>query len=145
MKIKLAILLLAVVFSCKSESGKTTEANTDTVEISTTDNELQLNNGKKWIANTETHIGMKRIDSILKNHSSLDATVLGEALSKQTSYIIKSCNMKGKAHDQLHVVLLPILEEISVIKDEKNITTPSKSIAKLKTLSVQYFNYFDID
>ena len=94
------------------------------------------------MANEETHIGMKRIDSILKNNSSSDGKILGEALSKQTSYIIKSGDITGEAHDQLHVVLVPILEEITDIKDTKNISELEKKVSHLKRLVASYFEYF---
>lgn len=138
MNIKLLILLLVLVVSCKSE---TNEKNEEALSVS--DSQLQLNDGKKWIANAETHIGMKRIDSLLKNNSSFNGKLLGEAISIQTSYIIKNCNMKGKAHDQLHLVLVPILEEVSELKESKD-ALQSKQIQNNLELRLQdYFKYFE--
>ncbi|MCA0152636.1 hypothetical protein [Winogradskyella vincentii] len=103
---------------------------------------LTLNNNEKWVANEETHVGMTRIDSILNNIPKLDGKVLGNALSNETSYIIKSCDMKGIAHDQLHIVLVPILEKISEIKDTENTDNLNSKINHLKSLVSTYFNYF---
>ena len=129
------ILIFITTLGCKNESK--TEA------ISTADNlELILNNGEKWIANKETHIGMHRMDSILKNNRTSDGNLLGDALSKETSYIIKSCDMKGEAHDQLHVVLVPILEEITEIKDVVNANELEQKTTTLKRLIATYFDYF---
>lgn len=138
MNIKLLILLLVLVVSCKSE---TNEKNEEVLSVS--DSQLQLNDGKKWIANTETHIGMKRIDSLLKNNSSFNGKLLGEAISKQTSYIIKSCNMKGKAHDQLHLVLVPILEDVSELKESKDALKSKQIQYKLELRLQDYFKYFE--
>lgn len=138
MNIKLLILLLVLVVSCKSE---TNEKNEEVLSVS--DSQLQLNDGKKWIANTETHIGMKRIDSLLKNNSSFNGKLLGEAISKQTSYIIKSCNMKGKAHDQLHLVLVPILEDVSELKESKDALKSKQIQNKLELRLQDYFKYFE--
>ena len=138
MNIKLLILLLVLVVSCKSE---TNEKNEEVLSVS--DSQLQFNDGKKWIANTETHIGMKRIDSLLKNNSSFNGKLLGEAISKQTSYIIKSCNMKGKAHDQLHLVLVPILEDVSELKESKDALKSKQIQNKLELRLQDYFKYFD--
>lgn len=138
MNIKLLILLLVLVVSCKSE---TNEKNEEVLSVS--DSQLQLNDGKKWIANTETHIGMKRIDSLLKNNSSFNGKLLGEAISKQTTYIIKSCNMKGKAHDQLHLVLVPILEDVSELKESKDALKSKQIQNKLELRLQDYFKYFE--
>ncbi|WP_254453232.1 hypothetical protein [Winogradskyella undariae] len=131
-------LLLALTFGCKNETAKPEKHSAIQLEG------LTLNNNEKWIANKETHIGMKRIDSILKNNTSTNGKLLGEALSKQTSYIIKSCDMEGEAHDQLHVVLVPILEEITDIKDVKNSLDVEKKVTTLRRLTSTYFQYFKI-
>ncbi|WP_458627898.1 hypothetical protein [Winogradskyella sp. PC D3.3] len=136
-KISILILLLAITFSCKNETSKTEP---QAIQLEG----LTLNNNEKWIANEETHIGMKRIDSILKNHTSTSGKILGDVLSKQTSYIIKSCDMEGEAHDQLHVVLVPILEEITDIKDLENASDIDKKVTTLKRLTATYFQYFKI-
>lgn len=139
-KINLSIALIVIIFmsfySCKNENNK---AN---VEAEIQLEGLTLNNNEKWIANDETHIGMKRIDSILKNNTSTDGKVLGNALSKETSYIIKSCDMEGEAHDQLHVVLVPILEEITDIKDIENSKELEKKTKYLSRLVSTYFKFF---
>ena len=131
-------LLLALTFGCKNETVKPETHSAIQLEG------LTLNNNEKWVANEETHMGMKRIDSILKNNTSSSGKLLGNALSKQTSYIIKSCDMEGEAHDQLHVVLVPILEEITDIKDVKNSLDVEKKVTTLRRLTATYFQYFKI-
>ena len=132
----LVIILIAFTFSCKNEPKQNNTETTISLEG------LTLNNNKKWTANKETHIGMKKIDSILKNNSFSDNKLLGEALSKETSYIIKSCNMTGEAHDQLHIVLVPILEEITEIKDISNTDELKSKTTNLKRLVSAYFKFF---
>ena len=135
------IILVALLISCYSCKNDTTKTETQSViQLEG----LTLNNTEKWLANTETHAGMKRIDSILKNNTASDGKTLGEALSKQTSYIIKSCDMTGEAHDQLHIVLVPILEEITDIKDIENSSELEKKVTVLQGLIVTYFEYFNI-
>lgn len=146
MKTTLTFLLFALILSCKSEHKKPIEATIETETVSTTDTEdLHFNNGKKWIANIETELGMKKIDSILKTHNVIvesNSLDIANALSQQTSYIIQSCDMKGKAHDQLHVVLLPILEEVSNLKEAQNVTDQNKSVIELQKLTAAYFKHF---
>ncbi|WP_034060957.1 hypothetical protein [Lacinutrix jangbogonensis] len=147
MKIKhiAALLVLALLFGCKTEGEKIEKNSSEIEDISLLDTvQLKMNHGEKWVANKETHIGMKRIDSILKNNASIDGKALGNLLSTQTSYIIKSCNMKGEAHDQLHIVLVPILDEISNLKDAKNNTNIKLYTKKLEGLTKDYFSYFKL-
>lgn len=128
------VMILLCCFSCKNETTQST------IQLE----DLTLNNNEKWVANEETHIGMKRIDSILTHNSYFDGKTLGNELSKQTSYIIKSCDMTGEAHDQLHVVLMPILEEITDLKDEEEVLEIEKKVEKLQRLTDTYFKYFKI-
>ena len=66
------ILCLVVVFSCKNESKKENDERIEIQEILLIDNEqLKLNNGEKWIANNETHEGVKNMDSIIKAFKSV--------------------------------------------------------------------------
>jgi len=138
-KYNFIILLITLNFSCKYDTTKSEKPQAIQIEG------LTLNNNEKWVANEETHIGMQRIDSILKNNTSTSGKELGDILSKQTSYIIKSCDMEGEAHDQLHVVLVPILEEITDIKDVENTSVLEKKVTNLQRLTATYFEYFKIN
>ncbi|MDN3492270.1 hypothetical protein [Winogradskyella bathintestinalis] len=142
MKTIVTILLLVLVMSCKTDNNKSKHTVVETEVNATTNNQLKLNNGIKWNANLETHHSMKRIASILNRETYSNAIILSDALSKETSFIIKNCDMKGKPHDQLHIVLLPILEEISAIKEEQTEIEFNRSIKKLQRLTDQYFSHF---
>ncbi len=142
------LVLFSTVVSCKSES-KQTNSNQDAVKetISIVDTlPLKLNVNKKWIANVETHKGVSKMDSILssfKSNSKKDYKVLGDLLSKQTSYIIQNCSMTGEPHDQLHVVLIPMLDEISILREENNEVKAELSITNLEALIKAYFKFFE--
>jgi hypothetical protein len=134
-------ILICLVFSnCKNE--------TKSKETSVDDNlELILNNNEKWLVNPETHKGIKIMDSIIsvfKKKKDKDYKTLGENLSKQTSYIIKNCSMKGEPHDQLHVVLVPMLDEIGTLKESNNYTKSKKALTQLETLIQLYFSHFKL-
>ncbi|WOD45285.1 hypothetical protein [Hwangdonia lutea] len=134
------VLILITTISCKNE--------TKTEAMSGVDNlELTLNNGEKWIANVETDKGVKSMDSIIavfKKEKDKDYNTLGENLSKQTSYIIKNCTMEGESHDQLHVVLVPMLDEISALKESNNTANPEASLVNLEQLIDAYFSHFKL-
>ena len=140
----LAILTLCLT-SCKKNEKKSidvTQKIEETVDESTI---LKLNNGEKWIANPETHIGVSKMDSILnvfKSDTAKDYNTLGESLSKQTSFIIQKCNMKGESHDQLHQVLVPMLDEISIIKESQSQDDKNEALTNLEILIRSYFMHF---
>jgi len=141
----ITFIVFALLFSsCKNEESKKNIESPVNINLS----ELKLDNGSKWIANLETHDGVKNMDAIIKGFQSKtnkDYTVLGEALSKETSVIIKKCSMKGEPHDQLHVVLVPMLDEISTLK-ETNVVPETKqaSLEKLDFLIKKYFEHFSL-
>ncbi len=146
MKTRIFALIIFTLFfsSCKNGENKKSIETPINIDLS----ELKLDNSKKWIANLETHDGVKNMDAIIKGFQSKtdkNYTKLGEALSKETSVIIKKCSMKGEPHDQLHVVLVPMLDEISTLKEtDINSKTKQGSLEKLEFLIKKYFDHFSL-
>lgn len=134
--------------SCKNETHKNNSNTTKVEEVTVEESiKLKLDNGQKWIANEETHIGIKNMDSIIiafKSEANKDYILLGEVLSKQTSFVIKNCTMKGEPHDQLHAVLVPMLDEISILRESESKDDSENALGKLESLINDYFNYFKI-
>lgn len=135
--------------SCKSETKSTNnDQHAEIKLISITDTlPLRLNADKKWISNTETHEGisnMKALISTFKNEGNDNYKVLGDSLAKQTSYVIKHCSMKGEPHDQLHVVLIPMLDEISILREENNVDRSRVALQNLEQLITAYFKFFEL-
>lgn len=149
MKPILFILLACVVLftSCRSENKST---NTDEIghKISITDTlQLTFNKGDKWLVNAETHEGVKNMEAVInefKAEKSENYKELGNKLSKQTSYVIKNCTMTGASHDQLHVVLVPMLDEISVLRESNNLIMAKTSLTNLEDLIQAYFKHFNL-
>lgn len=146
--IVVAIMCFAFVSSCKKlEKTKLSDNISENENIMTLDTlQLKLNDGNKWIANAETHEGVLQMQAIIsefKKDNKKDCNKLGNSLTKQTNYIIKHCNMKGESHDQLHVVLVPMLNEISVLKEENNIQKTKFVLQNLEQLISAYFKFFD--
>lgn len=148
LNILIAIILTVSFSSCKKETQKSVTTTPETEEISLLDTlTLKLDNGEKWVANIETQIGVIKMDSIINTFKTIgneDYASLGETLSEQTSFIIKSCNMTGEAHDQLHVVLVPMLDEISIIKEATNTEDSKSALNELENLIEGYFSHFKI-
>lgn len=115
----------------------------ETMEESNSKVVLELNDGKKWNANEETHIGMEKMQELLKAFADSEENnymKLGEDLSAQTTYIIQNCDMTGPDHDMLHKVLHPILETIESISEADN---AENDVKELDYLLKTYFEYFD--
>lgn len=99
---------------------------------------LHLNNGKKWTVNEATQVGMTNIKALLTDYVKNDKTdhvALATAMSKETATLIGKCDMVGRDHDMLHVILMPILDSIDGIKQ-------SKSAEPIMDLSVHLSEYF---
>ncbi|MDX1774609.1 hypothetical protein [Oceanihabitans sediminis] len=150
MKIRytIVVLLLAVAFSCKNETKHKNQQISQTNEITVSDSlQLMLNKGKKWRVNPETQGGVEKMQSIItafKKEPSKNYIALGKKLSRQTSYIIQNCNMVGPSHDQLHVVLVPMLDAIGNLKEAENSAKGAKALLKLEGLIQDYFNHFEL-
>lgn len=147
MKVLVFLLIISSFFSCVDESKKNkVPPVSDSLEIDLLDTlQLRLNHGDKWMVNDETHVGISKMDSIIKSfklNSQKDYVVLGKNLSNQTSFVIKNCTMKGESHDQLHVVLVPMLDEISILKEIGNDSEEALHI--LESLIAEYFEYFKL-
>ena len=52
--------------------------------------------------------------------------------------------MTGEAHDQLHIVLVPILEEITDIKDTENSSELEEKVTVLQGLIMTYFEFSEV-
>jgi hypothetical protein len=136
-KVLFIICILIISIGCKKSKHE--------IETNNVLKELKLDNNKPWQVNEATHIGVTKMDSLIKgfkNSKSNDFTILGEFLSKQTSYIIKNCDMKGEPHDQLHVVLVPMLDEISLLRDNIENKSKKDALLRLEIYIKKYFEYF---
>lgn len=147
MKNKILIFLLGItIFSCKNDVKQNGSSTSETENISAVDTlSLRLNNGEKWSVNDATIVGVSKMDSILQAFNAKEEknyAELGQNLSTQTSYIIKSCDMTGEAHDQLHVVLVPMLDEIYELKDSNDLDENKKSAQSLEALIKAYYKHF---
>lgn len=141
MKHLIFITLLMITFSCKNNTIET-EVRENLKALTFNNNN---NNNNPWIVNNKTHIGFNNIETLIIDFKSLNDknySILGKLLAKQTSFIIKNCNMKGEAHEQLHIVLLPILDDISILKENSTIPQKKEALLRLTVYIKTYFKYF---
>jgi hypothetical protein len=118
----------------------------DTDDSETTDQlDVELNQGKRWEANTETTKGianMKRMaDQMRKNPEVKDYHILAKELEKEFSDIFKKCTMKGEAHNQLHNYLVPLKSYIMGLQSDEELVR-QESYKSIQEHLKAYNNYF---
>ena len=109
------------------------------------DNKIELNQGEKWKANEETTNGILNMQNILaisKPETIADFQDLSTLLNEEKNLIIKKCTMKGSAHDNLHIYLMPLLEQINSLGEIKSNSEGEKIIQEMAIHLNDYFNYF---
>lgn len=105
---------------------------------------LELNNSEKWQMSPE--MGAMFAESVAyfqdANYSTLDTAGLksvGSGLHQRMLKIIQACNMRGPAHDQLHVFIMGYMPAISKLADEGTIADAELVDVYLTT----YTEYFE--
>ena len=107
--------------------------------------DIQLNNGAKWEANSETNEGVSKMQDILKTQSTNtieDYQKLTEQLNLNKDYIIKKCSMKGASHDNLHVWLLPLMSKLEALTEANTLDEAEKIKQSLEENINSYNIYF---
>jgi hypothetical protein len=101
------VLAITMSYSC----GKEAKQKTDELHLSE-QNAIELNDGKRWLANSETTEGIKNMVKIMNTFSEKEDikahATLTERLKSEFSMVFEKCTMKGEAHNQLHNFLIPI-------------------------------------
>jgi hypothetical protein len=107
--------------------------------------DIELNNGEKWIVNSEMkpHIELSAdlLNQFISNQDK-DFHQLAKNLKEQNNALIKSCTMKGKSHDELHKWLHPHMELIDELSNAKNYNDAEEIISKLENSFKTYHKYF---
>ena len=117
----------------------------------TQDSKLSLNEGAKWEADEPTFNGMKELKLAIvtfkTSHNSpiqSEYNSLGIQLAGITKEIISKCSMNGLDHDQLHIVLAPMLANVDVIKNGSDIDKIEKNVNALSNSLEQFFDHFEL-
>lgn len=108
--------------------------------------EIEMNSGKKWAANTETNQGVQKMQKSLNTFTTntLDEYhKLAQQLNSDKNYVIKNCTMKGASHDNLHVWLLPLMAKIEALSETKTVADAAKIKESISENVSAYNNYFE--
>ncbi len=134
-------IALFVLVSCAKTKGKDNNLLSNAWK-----KDIVLNNGVKWEANQETTNGLFLIYNIIINHNSTEVVgykYLGDQLKEESNQIIKNCTMKGAAHDNLHVFLLPLIEKIDEFQNVTSVDYGNELKKSILSHIDAYDTYFD--
>ncbi|HEX6848976.1 MAG TPA: hypothetical protein VF144_18460, partial [Chitinophagaceae bacterium] len=120
----LIIISSFLTISCnndqRSRSEKeTTEAKHEHEEAAV---RLELNNGAKWKADSNTNSNVRNLQAIVEKFNSGNDKTLNayhstaNALQAGVDKMISECKMKGPDHDALHKWLESLISEVSKLK-----------------------------
>jgi len=136
--------------SSEQQVSEQAAAGTKTEEATTGEDheaiaELRLDNGSKWIANTETTQGIinmkKLVEDLPAQPAQQDYKILQESLVSELNLIFQKCTMTGEAHEQLHHYLLPLkdlFEQLGKSSGEQSGEIVDQILIKLR----EYDQYF---
>lgn len=138
------IIVGMIFISCnhKSEHAHNDQAAmSDEHSESLSANGLQLNNGEKWTADEPTNQGMIQMHTFISkaiSQSDSKPLIIKEKLTEQFNSLLKQCTMQGEDHNQLHLYLVPLKQQIDEL-DEKS---GKEKLNKIESYITEYHTYF---
>ena len=104
-----------------------------------------LNQGRRWPANPETTQSVKAMHALVRQFAAQPAPRSEEVapqLSAAFQTIFQRCTMTGEAHEQLHVFLVPMAEQLKRLEHADAATT-GRVVRTLDTHLSQYSTFFE--
>ncbi len=108
-------------------------------------NEIQLDNGDKWLANIKTTEGVNRMLKLIsesKTETVEDYLSLANKLNDRKNTLVKECTMTGPSHDNLHMFLHPLIEKIDVLLETKTTEESAETLKSITDNLNAYNTYF---
>ncbi len=108
--------------------------------------QIQLDNGSKWKANTETAEGIQAMSSRIatdESNSIKHYKKLASDLNELKNTIIKECTMEGESHDNLHVFLVPLAAKIAALGEVSSVHKGAEITLEIREYLEGYNNYFN--
>jgi hypothetical protein len=113
---------------------------------------IQLNAGKKWKTDAPLRAGMTGIRKALEPRISAirlgtlkerEYAELSEQLTAQVNSIFRNCHLDPKADEQLHIVLIQIMDGAKAMKAAVGVEERQKGAFKVVGALEQYPRYFE--
>jgi len=148
----IASLLFTVSCTEEVKTEETTkETKTETVvEEKVTHEDIQdklhLHGESKWKVSEHMVAHIAAVDSLVNNYlltAEKTPNELAVEVDEQLKLVTQTCDMKGEAHTQLHLWLLPFWNIVDQLKDS---TDPENQVALLDEMKIsleEYHTYFE--
>lgn len=125
------------LFSCGNHKEKKDDHTHNT--------EVKLDEGKLWVANSETTEGINNMLQLMNAYSTPDDLnsypELKINLEKEFQEILSKCTMQGESHNQLHNFLVPMKENFEGL-NSKDVKICKENYTLLNKHLKEYSNYF---
>ena len=140
--LKIVLLLILIsVSSCNQTKSK--DVITEKLEWM---QEMHLEDGKLWEANSETTDGIKKMQQIMNSFSDKESIIayasLKTSLETEFTNIFQKCTMKGESHNQLHSYLKPMIEIFEGL-ESSDLNICKESFKTMENHLENYSNYFE--
>lgn len=135
-------LIVLTITACESSSNNT---EVDAVKESThhhSDEEINLNNGKKWLVEPTMLSLIRKMEREVLDFDQQSFTQLGHQLSSDVEELTSNCTITGQAHDELHKWLLPyidLVDSLTQTNDQKEARALYQQIKQSFHTFNQYF------
>jgi|JI7StandDraft_1071085.scaffolds.fasta_scaffold03081_8 hypothetical protein len=149
MPIAISISVLLLGFGCTQKEKQTDQHHDQQAQVEQAEEHaepefaaVQLDNGKKWIANAETTEGVMNLIALLEaqlDNPTSDIKSLRESIMAEFTGIFQKCTMKGESHNQLHNFLLPLKEMLEKLEEHSE----KQDLEEIKSYLHTYKNYFE--
>jgi hypothetical protein len=146
---KISVALITVVLGY---CGTVALAEEHSAHSTSSNQEAQLNQGKKWETDKPLRKGMEKISLLAKKNISAihnekltpKAYVeLGNEIKAQTDLIFKNCKLPPTADQELHKILFPILNSVTTFTGKGTNKEKHEAFVALLNSLAQYGSHFE--
>jgi len=147
----IAVFALALLAGCGESAVPATEdaAGGRAVEDVPHDGGLRLDDGRKWMVSPHMMVPIRRMRERLVAVDAVfldipDAPrVLAESLFTDMDELVRTCDMKGPAHDMLHEWLMPHMTLLQRMEVSPNVDSARAVLEALQHSNTQFDEYFE--
>ena len=149
-KLLILILLTGTIWSCNNHKPKNFNNAPGAGESRSvaTSEQLELNNGVKWKADSTTNNNINNLKLIFEKFDNRsDRSLAGykkaqDDLQKGLDKIIAECKMKGPDHEALHKWLEPLIDQVTKFKQVSAVPDADEALKGVRTQVNLYARYF---
>lgn len=154
-KLKSIVVITAVAFSilsCGNTSNEKGRTNSEAYmnghheqDEPVTMEAIELNNGEKWQVNAEMLTPIMNMKKDMQDFALAEKrnyVTLAGTLQTNIDDLISTCTMKGKAHEELHKWLLPLIDLVKGLSNAKDESESEQLFVNIEASFTEFNQYF---